>query len=66
VAAQVLAMITFAFGGIGGLINASVSLNLLVHNTAWIPGHLHLTVRHRGHAVVHGHHVLAGADAARA
>jgi cytochrome c oxidase subunit 1 len=44
VAAQVLAMITFAFGGIGGLINASVSLNLLVHNTAWIPGHLHLTV----------------------
>jgi len=44
VAAQVLAMIVFAFGGIGGLINASVSLNLLVHNTAWIPGHLHLTV----------------------
>ena len=44
VAAQVLAMILFAFGGIGGLINASVSLNLLVHNTAWIPGHLHLTV----------------------
>jgi cytochrome c oxidase subunit 1 len=44
VAAQVLAMLTFAFGGIGGLINASASLNLLVHNTAWIPGHLHLTV----------------------
>ena len=44
VAAQVLAMLTFAFGGIGGLVNASFSLNLLVHNTAWIPGHLHLTV----------------------
>jgi cytochrome c oxidase subunit 1 len=44
VAAQVLAMILFAFGGIGGLINASFSLNRLVHNTAWIPGHLHLTV----------------------
>jgi len=44
VAAQVGAMLTFAFGGIGGLINASFSLNLLVHNTAWIPGHLHLTV----------------------
>jgi cytochrome c oxidase subunit 1 len=44
VAAQVGAMLTFAFGGIGGLINASYSLNLLVHNTAWIPGHLHLTV----------------------
>jgi cytochrome c oxidase subunit I len=37
VAAQVLAMILFAFGGIGGLINASFSLNRLVHNTAWIP-----------------------------
>ena len=44
VAAQVLAMILFAFGGIGGLINASLSVNLVVHNTAWIPGHLHLTV----------------------
>jgi cytochrome c oxidase subunit I len=44
VAAQVGAMLTFAFGGIGGLVNASYSLNLVVHNTAWIPGHLHLTV----------------------
>jgi cytochrome c oxidase subunit 1 len=44
VAAQVLAMILFAFGGVGGLINASYNLNLVVHNTAWIPGHLHLTV----------------------
>ncbi len=44
VAAQVLAMVVFVFGGIGGLINASMNLNLIVHNTAWIPGHLHLTV----------------------
>jgi cytochrome c oxidase subunit 1 len=44
VTAQVGAMLTFAFGGVGGLINASFNLNLLVHNTAWIPGHLHLTV----------------------
>jgi len=43
-AAQVLAMVLFAFGGIGGLVNASFNLNLVVHNTAWIPGHLHLTV----------------------
>ena len=43
-ACQVLAMFTFTFGGIGGLINASANLNLLVHNTAWIVGHLHLTV----------------------
>jgi cytochrome c oxidase subunit I len=44
VAAQVLAMVLFTFGGIGGLINASYNLDLVVHNTAWIPGHLHLTV----------------------
>jgi cytochrome c oxidase subunit 1 len=44
VACQVLAMLLFTFGGIGGLINASYNLNLVVHNTAWIPGHLHLTV----------------------
>ena len=43
-AAQVLAMVLFAFGGIGGLINASFTMNLVVHNTAWIVGHFHLTV----------------------
>jgi len=41
---QALAMIIFAFGGIGGLINASYNINLVIHNTAWVPGHLHLTV----------------------
>jgi cytochrome c oxidase subunit I len=44
VAAQVLAMILFAFGGIGGLINASYNVNLVVHNTAYVVGHFHLTV----------------------
>jgi cytochrome c oxidase subunit 1 len=43
-AAQNLAMILFAFGGIGGLTNSSYNLNLAVHNTSWIPGHFHLTV----------------------
>jgi cytochrome c oxidase subunit 1 len=42
--AQVLSMILFAFGGIGGLINASFTMNLVVHNTAWVVGHFHLTV----------------------
>ena len=41
---QVLAMILFAFGGAGGLINASYNVNLVIHNTAWVPGHFHLTV----------------------
>jgi cytochrome c oxidase subunit I len=41
---QVLAMILFAFGGAGGLINASYNMNMVVHNTSWISGHFHLTV----------------------
>ncbi|MDX1661195.1 MAG: cbb3-type cytochrome c oxidase subunit I [Gemmatimonadota bacterium] len=43
-AAQVLAMLTFVLGGITGLINASFTINEVVHNTAWIPGHFHMTV----------------------
>ncbi|MCB0075905.1 MAG: cbb3-type cytochrome c oxidase subunit I [Anaerolineales bacterium] len=42
--AQILAMVTFVFGGITGLINASYTLNLVIHNTSWIPGHFHMTV----------------------
>lgn len=41
---QILAMIIFIGGGIGGVINASYSVNLVVHNTTWVPGHFHLTV----------------------
>lgn len=41
---QVFAMFLFAFGGTSGVINASYNLNLVVHNTAWISGHFHLTV----------------------
>lgn len=44
VAAQLLAMITFVFGGMTGLINASYSVNQVVHNTTWLPGHFHMTV----------------------
>ena len=43
-AAQNLAMILFAFGGIGGLTNASYDLNLAIHNTSWVPGHFHTTL----------------------
>lgn len=42
--AQILAMISFIFGGAGGIVNASFNLNMLVHNTAWVPGHFHITV----------------------
>jgi cytochrome c oxidase subunit I len=44
VVAQLLAMLVFTLGGITGLINASYSLNQVVHNTAFVPGHFHLTV----------------------
>jgi cytochrome c oxidase subunit 1 len=44
VTSQLLAGILFLFGGIGGIINASYNVNLVIHNTAWVPGHLHLTV----------------------
>lgn len=43
-AAQVLAMVTFIFGGAGGIILASFALNLMVHNTVFVPGHFHITV----------------------
>ena len=44
VSAQLLAGILFFFGGIGGLTNASYNINLVIHNTAWVSGHFHLTV----------------------
>jgi cytochrome c oxidase subunit 1 len=39
-----LAMIGFAFGGFGGAINAAYGMNSMVHNTAWIQGHFHVTL----------------------
>ncbi len=44
VAAVLLSMILFAVGGFGGAINAAFGMNAVVHNTAWIQGHFHLTV----------------------
>ncbi len=44
VSAQLLAMLGFTLGGVSGLVNASYNVNLVVHNTAWVPGHFHLTV----------------------
>lgn len=40
----ILGLFIFIFGGIGGIINASYQMNTVVHNTAWLPGHFHLTV----------------------
>jgi cytochrome c oxidase subunit I len=42
--AVALAMIAFTFGGFGGAINAAYAMNAMVHNTAWIMGHFHITL----------------------
>lgn len=34
----------FIFGGLTGIVNASGQLNNVIHNTAWLPGHFHMTV----------------------
>ncbi|MBI4538260.1 MAG: cbb3-type cytochrome c oxidase subunit I [Gemmatimonadetes bacterium] len=44
VASVALAMLTFAVGGFGGAVNAAYAMNSMVHNTAWVQGHFHLTV----------------------
>lgn len=43
-ASVALAMMAFMLGGFGGAINAAYAMNTLIHNTAWIQGHFHLTV----------------------
>jgi len=43
-ASVLLSMLLFAVGGVGGAINAAYGMNAVVHNTAWIQGHFHLTV----------------------
>ncbi len=44
VASILLAMLLFLVGGFGGAVNAAYALNSVVHNTAWIFAHFHLTV----------------------
>lgn len=44
VSSVLLACLLFMVGGFGGAVNAAYALNSVVHNTAWIHGHFHLTV----------------------
>jgi len=37
-------LVLFFVGGITGLVNASVQMNNVVHNTTWVPAHFHTTV----------------------
>jgi cytochrome c oxidase subunit I len=44
VSSVLLACLLFMVGGFGGAINAAYALNSVVHNTAWVAAHFHLTV----------------------
>jgi cytochrome c oxidase subunit 1 len=41
---MICGLILFIFGGVTGIVNASYQLNSVIHNTAWLPGHFHMTV----------------------
>jgi cytochrome c oxidase subunit I len=40
----IMGLILFIFGGLTGIVNASYMLSNVIHNTAWVPGHFHMTV----------------------
>jgi cytochrome c oxidase subunit 1 len=42
VTAAGLSLLMLTVGGFGGMINASYSMNTMVHNTQWVTGHFHL------------------------
>ncbi len=44
VAAQLWGMVLFVVGGITGVMNASFTLNVALHNTTWVVGHFHMTL----------------------
>ncbi len=44
VTTQILGMLMFMVGGVTGLVNASFTLNIALHNTTWVPGHFHTTL----------------------
>jgi len=39
-----IGMLAFIPAGAGGIVNASLQLNQVVHNTIWVTGHFHLTL----------------------
>ena len=41
---MICGLFIFVIGGVTGIVNASYGMNLVVHNTAYVPGHFHMTV----------------------
>jgi cytochrome c oxidase subunit 1 len=37
-----LLLVMLGLGGFGGIINMSYAMNMMIHNTSWIPAHFHL------------------------
>jgi cytochrome c oxidase subunit I len=44
VTAQIGGLFMFIFGGFSGMIHASFTLNIALHNTSWVPAHFHMTL----------------------
>jgi cytochrome c oxidase subunit 1 len=44
VVSQLGGMLLFLAGGITGVMNASFTLNIALHNTTWVVGHFHMTL----------------------
>ncbi|MDL1901627.1 cytochrome C oxidase subunit I [Anaerolineae bacterium CFX9] len=44
IASQIGGMLLFLAGGVTGLMNASFTLNVALHNTTWVVGHFHTTL----------------------
>lgn len=44
IVSQLGGMLLFLAGGITGVMNASFTLNIALHNTAWVVGHFHMTI----------------------
>jgi cytochrome c oxidase subunit 1 len=54
-----ISIIGFGFlGGISGVMMGTEQLNMIIHNTIYVPGHFHATVVIGHHAVVHGADLL--------
>jgi cytochrome c oxidase subunit 1 len=44
VSAQLAGLFLFIAGGFSGIIQASFTLNIALHNTSWVPAHFHMTL----------------------
>ena len=59
-AGMFLSLVLFGFlGGITGVVMGTAQINLIIHNTLYVPGHFHATVVAGSTPCLHGHHISA-------